>query len=200
MPNTEKTAFEKRIMRQIYGHRAKAKRYNCQATLTLAEWIEILAEHNGVCFYCKTYFGEFLTIDHRIPLSKQGGHTRDNVIPACHSCNTSKQAAAEDSIRKGYALSLIERTDEHFTVLDVSMKTGWCLGTIGTKRRYGHITCVGICNKDGKTVLIHQSEVEELAQESIAIKLFWATGQTQNSENLDNFVRNYVNEWRNNNK
>lgn len=33
-----------------------------------------------------------LTMDHVVPISKGGKTTIDNVIPACSSCNSSKQA------------------------------------------------------------------------------------------------------------
>ncbi len=31
--------------------------------------------------------------DHFIPLTKGGGYTKENIIPACRSCNASKQNA-----------------------------------------------------------------------------------------------------------
>ena len=35
-------------------------------------------------------FGEQLHQEHFIPLSKGGGYTHNNIIPACRSCNSSK--------------------------------------------------------------------------------------------------------------
>jgi 5-methylcytosine-specific restriction endonuclease McrA len=57
--------------------------------LTSAEWLAILAQHDGHCAYCgkKT---ERLTLDHVIPLSKGGKHSKDNVMPACLHCNVTK--------------------------------------------------------------------------------------------------------------
>lgn len=58
--------------------------------LTSAEWLAILAEHHGHCHYCGKEAK--LTLDHVIPLSKGGKHSKDNVVPACTHCNSSKGA------------------------------------------------------------------------------------------------------------
>lgn len=48
-------------------------------------------ESNGFCHYCsKSFQYHELTIDHVVPLSKNGSHSKDNVVFACHSCNSSK--------------------------------------------------------------------------------------------------------------
>jgi 5-methylcytosine-specific restriction endonuclease McrA len=54
------------------------------------QWLEIVAQFNGVCAYCGSPHN--LTMDHVVPISKGGKTTIDNVIPACSSCNSSKQA------------------------------------------------------------------------------------------------------------
>lgn len=59
-------------------------------SLTVEQWLEIVAQFNGVCAYCGSPHN--LTMDHVIPISKGGKTTVDNVIPACSSCNSSKQA------------------------------------------------------------------------------------------------------------
>jgi len=56
--------------------------------LTSTEWLAILAEHNGHCHYCDKEAR--LTLDHVRPLSKGGKHSKDNVVPACGHCNSSK--------------------------------------------------------------------------------------------------------------
>lgn len=56
--------------------------------LTSTEWLAILAEADGHCAYCDKEAR--LTLDHVIPLSKGGKHSKDNVVAACTHCNCSK--------------------------------------------------------------------------------------------------------------
>jgi len=67
--------------------------------LTKEEWVDTLIYFNYKCAYCgmseeehREKFNEFLHQDHIIPLSNSGGYTKNNIIPACRSCNTSKNA------------------------------------------------------------------------------------------------------------
>lgn len=62
--------------------------------LKRTEWLAILAEHNGHCHYCSKKAK--LTLDHVIPLSKGGKHSKDNVVPACGHCNSSKGAKTQE--------------------------------------------------------------------------------------------------------
>jgi 5-methylcytosine-specific restriction endonuclease McrA len=58
------------------------------STLTDDEWKEIKRHYNYKCVYC----GEkkLLTQDHIIPVSKGGHHIKENIVPACKSCNSKK--------------------------------------------------------------------------------------------------------------
>jgi 5-methylcytosine-specific restriction endonuclease McrA len=56
--------------------------------LTSTEWLAILALADGHCVYCG--HEAKLTLDHVIPLSKGGKHSKDNVVAACLCCNDSK--------------------------------------------------------------------------------------------------------------
>ena len=59
--------------------------------LTLAQWHEILDTYQHRCAYCGVK-SDHLTLDHVIPVSRGGKHSKDNVVPACRHCNCSKQA------------------------------------------------------------------------------------------------------------
>jgi len=59
--------------------------------LTNAEWAETLAYFNHACAYCLRSDVP-LTMDHVVPVSKGGPHTRDNVVPSCQPCNSKKGA------------------------------------------------------------------------------------------------------------
>ena len=58
------------------------------STLTENEWQDTLDFWFHQCAYCGSE--EKLTQDHTIPSSKGGGYTKENIVPACGSCNSSK--------------------------------------------------------------------------------------------------------------
>lgn len=68
--------------------RRRAQKHEAVSTLTKEEWQIILNQYEYCCAYCgkKT----LLTQDHIIPLSKGGHHTKNNVVPACITCNSKK--------------------------------------------------------------------------------------------------------------
>jgi 5-methylcytosine-specific restriction endonuclease McrA len=59
--------------------------------ITRQQWESILDDHCGRCFYCGLGF-EKMTMDHFTALARGGDHSIDNIVPACSSCNTSKNA------------------------------------------------------------------------------------------------------------
>lgn len=59
--------------------------------LTEAQWRAIKDHYHHCCVYCGRRM-QRLTMDHLTPLSKGGQHTVQNVVPACVSCNSRKQA------------------------------------------------------------------------------------------------------------
>ena len=47
----------------------------------------------GRCFYCgRPVKFKQLTMDHVVPLTMGGRSTKDNLVPACKSCNSKKQS------------------------------------------------------------------------------------------------------------
>jgi hypothetical protein len=82
----EKAHPEKR--RNIVKKRRAAK-HGVTSTLTDAQWETIQAHYHYACVYCHKK-PKRLTQDHLTPLSKDGVHTLHNVVPACHSCNSTK--------------------------------------------------------------------------------------------------------------
>ena len=58
------------------------------STLTLKEWEGILKQYDYRCAYCQKPLK--LEMDHVIPLSKGGTHTRETIVPACRACNAKK--------------------------------------------------------------------------------------------------------------
>ena len=90
-----------REYRKTENGRAVAQRARCRRrtilknvinTLTSEEWLDILKEYNYKCVYCECDFDEdnLPTRDHIIPLSRGGDNIKENVVPACRSCNSKK--------------------------------------------------------------------------------------------------------------
>lgn len=75
-----------RVARRNYARRVTHR--PVVSTLTAAEWLSIQDTYKHKCVYC----GERkpLTMDHIIPVSKGGNHVKENIVPACHSCNAKK--------------------------------------------------------------------------------------------------------------
>lgn len=74
----------------VWGQVYLARKRSLPATLSTDEWEAIKAAYRHRCAYC----GERkkLTQDHVKPVSENGPYTRDNIVPACKSCNSSKGA------------------------------------------------------------------------------------------------------------
>ena len=60
--------------------------------LTVQEWLDILEKYDYKCAYCDVEFDceNLPTKDHVTPVSKGGHNTREDVVPACRSCNSKK--------------------------------------------------------------------------------------------------------------
>jgi len=77
-----------RAKRARGNHKRRLRTANAKCTLTAAEWQYIKKLYKNRCVYC----GEIKTLemDHIIPISKGGDHTKENIVPACRSCNAKK--------------------------------------------------------------------------------------------------------------
>lgn len=81
-----------------YSKDRKMKMEKLEKTLTLEEWTQTLIYFDFKCAYCGitqdqhlTSVGQNLHQDHLIPLTKMGGFTKENIIPSCRDCNSSKR-------------------------------------------------------------------------------------------------------------
>lgn len=59
-----------------------------EATLRYDEWFQIVAQHEGRCVYCGSVAE---AMDHALPVSRGGGTTAENCVPACTACNSAKR-------------------------------------------------------------------------------------------------------------
>lgn len=89
--------------KKAYNHASKSgKRFTQRCAkygglYTQINRSDVYNRDNWTCVYCgvkvvksRLYTPNQATIDHVIPLSKGGTHTMDNVVTACHCCNSKK--------------------------------------------------------------------------------------------------------------
>lgn len=75
----------------FHSHLKRSRQANLPSTLTRKEWKDCKKYFDNKCAYC----GEAkpLAKDHFIPVVKNGGYEKRNIIPACKNCNSSKNKA-----------------------------------------------------------------------------------------------------------
>lgn len=72
-----------------YGHAARSRRRGCVGRHTPREWEALRASYHGLCVYC---LSEATQRDHIVSLAAGGSNYIENLVPACGSCNGSKNA------------------------------------------------------------------------------------------------------------
>jgi|GEM_PF-5189268 len=83
----------------------KARKLGAEGRVTSKEWLAKIEEYASCCYWCKKKVSGTPTLDHRIPLAPQPGQPRgtnwiDNIVPACHNCNSRKRNMPEAKFRK----------------------------------------------------------------------------------------------------
>jgi 5-methylcytosine-specific restriction endonuclease McrA len=76
--------------------RRKAREKNLLATLTIEEWGECLKYFDNRCAYCGEEM-KTVTVDHFVPVVKNGSLAKSNIVPACKRCNSSKGSKTFDN-------------------------------------------------------------------------------------------------------
>jgi hypothetical protein len=82
--NREKT----NSVRRISTNRRRACKRQLVNSYTLSEWQACVEYFDNKCAYCGNE--EKLSQEHFVPLSKGGEYTKNNIIPSCTTCNSSK--------------------------------------------------------------------------------------------------------------
>ena len=75
---------------RMYCQQYRARKRKLPSTFTPEDWKRCKEFFNHSCAYCEKTLKR-LQQDHFIPVSKGGPYTVTNIIPACKSCNSSKQ-------------------------------------------------------------------------------------------------------------
>lgn len=83
------TSDHGRLMSRLGASKTRARWYGLRVdTITPADWNAILDYFGYRCAYCLV--GGPLQQDHIVPITKGGGTTIDNIVPACGRCNKKK--------------------------------------------------------------------------------------------------------------
>jgi len=77
-----------KLDRLIYQQQRESKKKNLPSTLTIQQWDSVRLYFDNHCAYCNA--DEPLAQEHVVPIDSGGEYTRDNIICACISCNSSK--------------------------------------------------------------------------------------------------------------
>jgi len=96
---------EGKIKQKAKNQTRRARKNSVVSTLTASDLRDIRDKAKGRCFYCRVKGP--LALDHIIPISKGGPHSRDNVVMACCSCNSSKGAKDPAKFARERGLLLI---------------------------------------------------------------------------------------------
>lgn len=77
---------------RVGEERRRSKKLSLPSTFTVEQWHACLEYFHCTCAYCGVQqdFWHGLEQEHIIPVSRGGGYTADNIVPACKSCNLSK--------------------------------------------------------------------------------------------------------------
>jgi 5-methylcytosine-specific restriction endonuclease McrA len=75
----------------VYKARLRARQKNLPSTLTPQQWDEILEKFDHRCVYCKCKSDD-LQMEHSTPVTRNGGFTKENIVPACPVCNRRKKS------------------------------------------------------------------------------------------------------------
>jgi hypothetical protein len=72
----------------MYRHKRRSQKESLAQDYNMSLWEECKIYFKCKCAYCGS--NENLSQEHFVPVSKNGEYTKNNIIPACGSCNSSK--------------------------------------------------------------------------------------------------------------
>ena len=104
---TEEQRKERRRQeKRNYRHRRRARLAGQSGKATAGQVRAAKKKAGGLCFYCKAKVKD-LTIDHVTPLARGGSHTLDNIVFACHECNSKKRDLPPHEFASRFGLLLV---------------------------------------------------------------------------------------------
>src|SRR5260370_34294169 len=90
----ERERYRKHHLARIVSQRnIQARRAGAKGQITPEQWRRLVRRHRFLCFYCGAKLVPAnRTLDHKLPLSRGGTNTIDNLGPACRPCNQRKMS------------------------------------------------------------------------------------------------------------
>lgn len=89
MERNNKWRKQNKYKSNIKTLRYRSRKNSLPTTLTKEEWDYAINYFNNKCAYCNNNIGT-LHQEHFVPVLSGGPHSKENIIPACVSCNSSK--------------------------------------------------------------------------------------------------------------
>lgn len=86
-----------RQLGRTYAENRRARIAAAKGSFTTLEWLRLCIQYAYACGYCGEWTA--LAADHRIPLSRGGTNSIENIIPACRTCNSRKGRQTEAEFR-----------------------------------------------------------------------------------------------------
>lgn len=99
--NREWKVANKELVVEQSARRRWLKREGAEK-ISRAQLLALLKGQQGRCAYCERVLNEGKHLDHRIPLTRGGTHTLDNVVWSCPSCNLRKSRKLPDEFEPAY--------------------------------------------------------------------------------------------------
>jgi 5-methylcytosine-specific restriction endonuclease McrA len=78
------------------GRRYRARKLGVGGDITPADIEVMWTAQDGRCFYCREMLAKGYHLDHKVPLSRGGGHVPENGCLSCASCNHRKHTLTAD--------------------------------------------------------------------------------------------------------
>jgi 5-methylcytosine-specific restriction endonuclease McrA len=74
---------------RVKNENRRAREMGAPGSFSDRDWLRLVERHRGRCTFCNAQ-PDRLTVEHVIPLSRGGSNWIGNILPACRSCNSSK--------------------------------------------------------------------------------------------------------------
>lgn len=113
----EKNPDKRREISRSYGERRRAMEAGLPNTLRVSDWQYALEYFGNGCAYCARMDGT-MTQDHFIPVTRGGGYTPDNIVPACLSCNSRKNRSMPKDWCTKEQVAVVEEYFRHINSID----------------------------------------------------------------------------------